>query len=172
MAGATPRAGASLQLIKPELVRKPTDKEVNINLRRTVSPQIQQMSLLQDSIENFDLSLKPNKPRWKARCETFLESYPFVIFIAVVTVYSLFFDDSREVACSLDYDDIFFSFTCASFGIFTIEIIFGSICREEYFLTFFFWLDIIATASMITDVGWVWEVVLGVGTSTKAGNAA
>ncbi len=92
--------------------------------------------------------------------------------MSIVTIYTLFFDDIREVACPLEYDDIFFGLTCVCFVIFTFEIFFGSICREEYFLTFFFWLDLVSTCSMITDVGWVWQAVLDVGSSQKAGDAA
>ena len=101
-----------------------------------------------------------------------MESYPFVIFITLVTVYSLFFDDIRVVAFEADSDNVFFGLTSASFCIFTFEILFGSICREGYFLSFFFWLDIVATCSMVTDVGWIWQIILGVRSSPKAGNAA
>jgi hypothetical protein len=56
--------------------------------------------------------------------------------------------------------------------IFSIEILFSSLCKEEYFLTFFFWLDIISTVSMIPDIGWLWDIITGDGTTPEAGNAA
>jgi len=84
-----------------------------------------------------------------------------------VTVYSLFFDDIRVVAFEAKSDNVFFGLTSACFCIFGFEILFGSICRDEYFLTFFFWLDIVSTCSMVTDVGWIWELVIGGGSSLK-----
>lgn len=89
-----------------------------------------------------------------------------------MTVYSLFFDDIRVVAFDAKTDDVFFGLTTACFCIFGFEILIGSICKDEYFLTFFFWLDIVATASMVTDVGWVWQLFIGVGSSIKVGNVA
>jgi hypothetical protein len=55
---------------------------------------------------------------------------------------------------------------------FTLEIILASVAKEEYFLTFFFWLDVVSTLSMLTDIGWVWDIMVGENSSSKAGNAA
>ena len=104
--------------------------------------------------------------------ESILESYPIVIFVSIVTIYTLFFDDIRVLSLSKDTDDIFFGITSACFCIFTIEIFLAAICREEYFLTFFFWLDIVSTISMLPDIGWIWDFVTGEGGTPQAGNAA
>ena len=116
-------------------------------------------------------SKKNGKAKWRSVCERFLESYPFVIFVAIVTVYTLFFDDIRVVAFKMEEDYIFYLITTVCLAIFTVEIFFASLCRDEYFLTFFFWLDIVATLSMLSDIGWVWDVIMGVGTTPQAGNA-
>jgi hypothetical protein len=100
-----------------------------------------------------------------------LESYPSVIFMSFVTLYTLFLDDIRTVFIGKDKDDIFNSITLICFIIFMIEIIIGASCRQIYFLTFFFWLDLISTLSMVPDIGWFWEFVIGEGSNFKASNA-
>lgn len=35
------------------------------------------------------------RPRWMIKTERLLECYPVVIFVSIVTVYTLFFDDIR-----------------------------------------------------------------------------
>ena len=36
---------------------------------------------------------------------------------------------------------------------FTLEVILASIAKKDYFVGFYFWLDIIATLSLIPDIG-------------------
>lgn len=51
---------------------------------------------------------------------------------------------------------------------FLLEILLASIVKEDYFLGFYFWLDLIATVSLIFDIGWFWDAILG--TSGTSGN--
>lgn len=44
---------------------------------------------------------------------------------------------------------------------FLIELILSSIAKEGYFLGFYFWLDLVATLSLITDIGWIWNEIIG-----------
>jgi hypothetical protein len=44
---------------------------------------------------------------------------------------------------------------------FLIEVIMSSLAKDDYFLGFYFWLDLIATISLITDIGWIWDKILG-----------
>lgn len=104
--------------------------------------------------------------------ESYLESYPVVIFVSIVTIYTLFFDDIRVLSLSKSIDDVFYGLTSACFIIFSVEIFLAGICRENYFMTFFFWLDIVSTISMLPDIGWVWDLVTGEGGTPQAGNAA
>ena len=92
--------------------------------------------------------------------------------MSLLTIYTLFFDDIRTLSIEKSYDNIFFGITAFCFALFTFEIILTSTCKEVYFLTFFFWLDIVSTISMISDIGWVWDSVTGEGGTPRAGNAA
>ena len=97
--------------------------------------------------------------------ENFLSSYPVVIFMSVVTVYTLFFDDIRVIAFPIEEDVIFYSITSGALIIFVVELVVASVCREVYFMTFFFWLDLVASLSMLPDIGWVWDYVTGQGST-------
>lgn len=50
-----------------------------------------------------------------------------------------------------------------------LEIVLASFAKEGYFLSFYFWLDLIATLSLVFDIDWFWAAILGTGGS--AGNA-
>jgi hypothetical protein len=65
-----------------------------------------------------------------------------------------------------------YGFTSWAFAMFAIEIILASFAKEDYFLTFFFWLDVVSTLSMLPDIGWLWALMIGSGNGAKAGNAA
>lgn len=40
-------------------------------------------------------------------------------------------------------------------GVFGVEIILNVISLKKYFLSFNFWLDLIATCTIILDIGWL-----------------
>lgn len=74
-----------------------------------------------------------------------------------MTIYALFFDDFRILGFAKDADRIFYGLTVTVFFLFTFEIVAHSIVTEGYFLSFFFWLDVISTLSLIPDIGWITE---------------
>lgn len=85
--------------------------------------------------------------------------------MTMITVYALFFDDIRIISFPKSNDDLFFAISCGAMAAFTIEIGVASIVKEDYFLGFFFYLDVISTVSMIPDIGWIWDFITGGGDS-------
>lgn len=81
--------------------------------------------------------------------------------MTLVTIYALFGDDVRSTAFNSSVDNAFYSISIVCFFLFTIEILLASISKYDYFLSFYFWLDIIATLSLIFDIGWIWDPVTG-----------
>lgn len=75
--------------------------------------------------------------------------------MTLITVYSLFFDDIRAASVDQKYDGVFYGITTFCMCAFLVEILLASLAKEDYFLTFFFWLDFISTVSMIGDIGWI-----------------
>jgi hypothetical protein len=111
------------------------------------------------------------RAKWRIRLEKFLENYVVVGFMSVVTVYTLFFDDIRSAAFSMEQDNAFWTVTLICMALFLVEIILSSVSREVYFLTFFFWLDLVSTISMIPDVGFIWFAMIGEGGNKQAKSA-
>jgi len=44
-----------------------------------------------------------------------------------------------------------------AFSLFVGEILVACYVRKGYFNSFFFWLDVLSTASMIFDIGWIMD---------------
>ena len=51
-------------------------------------------------------------------------------------------------------DPYFYGGLIVSFCLFTTEIIINSVVVDDFKYSFFFWLDIIATLSLVPDIGW------------------
>jgi len=83
------------------------------------------------------------------------------LIMTIITLYALFGEDLRLSAFSAETDDIFFSLTACAMLFFAVEIALMSIAREGYLFGFFFWLDLISTISLITDIGWIWYEITG-----------
>jgi len=89
--------------------------------------------------------------------------------MTIVTIYTLFFDDIRVLCVPKPADDAFYSITVICLCLFIFEIILASIVKKDYFLGFFFWLDVLATFSMIFDIGWLMD---NVNNASQANNAS
>jgi hypothetical protein len=96
-------------------------------------------------------------------CGTFVESTPVQIIMMIVTFYSLFCDDFRLIFWEIDADHSFMILTSIAFAFFLLELIFASIGTNGYFLAFYFWLDLVATLSLVTDIEPLWDLIIGSG---------
>jgi hypothetical protein len=90
-----------------------------------------------------------------------LDSWQMNIFMTILTIYALFFDDIRVILFEKKADDIFYGINSAALFFFTMEIVMSSIAKkDEYWLKFFFWLDVVSTASLIADIGWIFNFTM------------
>ena len=91
-----------------------------------------------------------------------LENKLYIGFMCFLTFYVLFEEDVRILVIPKALDDIFMFFNCIALGLFVIDLIISSISIKGYFFGFYFWLDLIAVVSLITDITWIWYRVIGV----------
>lgn len=77
------------------------------------------------------------------------------MFMMIITMYALFFDDIRVILIPKVADDVFYAITSFSLLFFMVEIILASFAKKGYFNSFFFWLDVVSTITLITDIGWI-----------------
>lgn len=71
------------------------------------------------------------------------------------TIFALVGDDIRLWLTTKDFDLYFNIGFALSLVLFIIELLFNSLVVEDFKYSFFFWLDIIATLSLIPDVSWI-----------------
>ncbi|OMJ79003.1 hypothetical protein SteCoe_21086 [Stentor coeruleus] len=128
------------------------------------------MEVGSSSISPEGISLSAPEPKWKTRLFHIIDHWLFTAWMTLLTIYALFGDDVRVAAFSKDADDGFNTITTICLFFFTLEILLSSLCKKDYWLGFFFWLDLVSTISLITDIGWVWSAVTDTGSST--GNSA
>ncbi len=101
-----------------------------------------------------------------------MNHWSITIFMTLVTIYALFGDDIRALCFTKTADTVFYGLTIVAMTLFMIEIVVQAICKEGYFLSFYFWLDLVATLSLVFDIGWFWDAILGTGSSTGNNAAA
>ena len=82
--------------------------------------------------------------------------------MAIVTVYVLFVDDIWVLSIPKKMDEVFMALNVISLVLFSLEIILSSISIKGYFFMFYFWLDLIATLSLISDITWIWYKIVGI----------
>jgi hypothetical protein len=81
--------------------------------------------------------------------------------MTVVTFYALFGDDFRMLAFTKESDDVFFGLSAFALLCFAVELVLSCCVKRAYFNSFYFWLDLIATVSLIPDIGWIWYPIIG-----------
>ena len=113
------------------------------------------------------LSSHNHRPLWKKKIAKFLDSAPVLIFMSILTIYALFSSDIQAAFLRIEVDYAFNIIQCILVGIFTLEWILNIIAKVDYIFSFFFWLDLIATISLIQDIDWVMNPVLGYGSARQ-----
>ncbi len=86
-----------------------------------------------------------------------INHWAVVIFMIALTLYALFFDDFRILWLPPTADNGIYGFDCFVMACFLIEIILHSIADHNYINSFFFWLDLTSTVSLISDIRWIYE---------------
>lgn len=114
---------------------------------------------------------KPQTPSMRTKIFKKIDSKYFSIFMTLLTIFALFGDDIRIAFFTKSSDIVFFSLASICMFFFTFELVMLFFTKRHYKWSFYFWLDLIATLSLIPDIGWVWELIIGVSVSTNRAQA-
>ena len=109
--------------------------------------------------ENPTESIPIKTQKWRKFLLSILDNKYYTVYMAILTVYALFGDDVKTVAFQKSADNVFYGITIFCLFFFTLELVVASIVKPDYFLGFYFWLDLIATASLIFDIGFIWDSI-------------
>ena len=130
------------------------------------------VSTSQRNLRINELSPRRTPLTLREKIEKLLDSNQSTVFMSVITVYALFADDIRNLATTKEADDVWFAFACICLGLFSLELVISSIVKKDYLWSFYFWLDLIATMSMIPDIGWIWYPMVGIEDDGDSGGNA
>eukprot|EP00931_Biecheleriopsis_adriatica_P121080 TRINITY_DN9615_c0_g2_i1.p1 TRINITY_DN9615_c0_g2~~TRINITY_DN9615_c0_g2_i1.p1 ORF type:complete len:1000 (-),score=197.31 TRINITY_DN9615_c0_g2_i1:267-3266(-) len=98
----------------------------------------------------------PERIAWiRGKCNKLCNNWRFTVLTTVLTIYALFGDDSRLFFSHKSTDELFNALTLISCTVFVIEIIVNCLGQEDYFLGFFFGLDLVSTLTLFLDLTWV-----------------
>ena len=84
-----------------------------------------------------------------------IENNYFQLIVTIFTIYALFADDIRLLVLPKSADDILDALTLLCLLLFGAELIISVYVKEGYKGSFFFWLDVLSTLSLVLDIGWI-----------------
>lgn len=123
--------------------------------------------------ESVKTSCRSRVKRWS---RALVENVRFNIVTTMLTIYALFGDDFRLAATQRFMDPAFDVLTIICLVVFSLEIVAASIGKDDYFLGFFFWLDVLSTGTLVADLTWVGNAISCAdaegGSAVRAGRAA
>ena len=67
-------------------------------------------------------------------------------------------------------DNIFSGIIVSMMGLFFLEFLISSIVLEGYFLSFYFWIDLLSIISILLDVHWFYDLIISVITGNGSAN--
>lgn len=131
-----------------------------------------------DSALDKNSAFAPKEMHSKEFVEMVAESLPVTIIMSIFTIWALFSDDIRLSATEKDADEGFMVVISIAFFLFFAEMCAGCYYKKNYlnlpsfksvpdetftdkitrltnFGSFYFWLDIIATVSLIFEIHWI-----------------
>ena len=143
------------------------------NLSKNFQNTNESSSLLETIKKKFRIDLgKKDNSTLRVRAEKFLGGWTFQGLMTIITIYSLFGDDVRQIVFTAKSDSIFYILSSISLAAFSVEIILQSILREDYWLGFYFWLDVISTVSLLTDIGWIMDAIVDLSSGGSGGGGS
>ena len=105
------------------------------------------------------------RPQWKVQGAALIDQKYIATLMTLITLWALFGDDIRLAATQRSADEGFLVMTYICLVCFAIELTVSSVCKEKYFLGFYFFLDFVATFSLLFDIPEVMEALFGGGGS-------
>jgi hypothetical protein len=81
--------------------------------------------------------------------------------MTLITIYALLGDDLRLLFFPRSADNSFTALTSFSMLLFFVELILASFAKTDYLNSFFFWLDLFSTLSLITDIEPAMDLIFG-----------
>mmetsp|Transcript_6711 Transcript_6711/g.11917 ORF Transcript_6711/g.11917 Transcript_6711/m.11917 type:complete len:797 (-) Transcript_6711:377-2767(-) len=96
----------------------------------------------------------------RTKIRDFIDGKYVTILMSFITIWVLFGENIRLLAASKSEDEGFFASYMVCLVLFLLELILFSLFMEEYKFSFFFWLDLVATLSLIPDIPYILDPMI------------
>ena len=106
--------------------------------------------------------------KMRSKLEKIVNSNFFVTFFMILTFFIMFIADIQNCLLPSDSDNIINALQTTILVLFTIEIIFTCLAKEGYINSFFFWLDLVSSLSIIQDIGFIFDPLLSISSKFNA----
>jgi len=107
---------------------------------------------------NISTSTEPDETcvqLFRRVCRNVVEHKFVVALTTLLTVWVLLSEDLKVILTDRPADIYIGWIGISCMAVFTLEIVLSSIGKDDYFLGFFFFLDVVSTASLILDLPWI-----------------
>lgn len=121
---------------------------------RSFTAMFSEPAHLEEALAVEEVKEKP-RAAWKEKANKLLENYYFVGTMSVVTFYALCADDIRILTAPKEADMTFDVLTILAMVLYLAELILASLVVDAYFLSFYFWVDLVSLISMVPDIGFI-----------------
>jgi len=108
-----------------------------------------------DAIDIFQNTHNPVYERRYEKIRAILDNKWFNLYLIFVTLYALFGQDFGVLVTPASWQTAFDVINLISVASFLVEMILNFICDKDYRWDFFFWLDLISTASILLDLSFI-----------------
>lgn len=112
-----------------------------------------------DLILRIESSKKPRPSKCSIWCANIIENKWVMLFTTVLTIYALIGDDIRNLAFEKSADMTFNGIVIFCVVVFVAEIVASCLGKSDYPLSFFFFLDLVSTATLVLDLSWVADAI-------------
>jgi hypothetical protein len=92
-----------------------------------------------------------------------IDSNYVLTVMTMMTLFALFSNDIQYAWCPSSVDSTFDIVQTVLMFSFTVEIVLTAYAKDDYLWSFFFWLDVISTISLIQDITFIFDNLLSVG---------
>jgi len=100
------------------------------------------------------------EPAYKVLARKIVDNNITVVFTMTLTMYALAGDDFRLMFTNSGADPVFNWMVGLCILVFAIEFFLSVLGKKDYVFGFFFWLDLISTASLVLDITLVSDAIL------------
>jgi hypothetical protein len=138
--------------------KKTSNSTKTMNLKK---PFIDLVKPLFVEVANKDIQ-KKKKKKEKNIFTHIVDSNYFIAFMTFLTIIALFSNDLQSVWLDSDMDLSFDIMQSCLLLFFSIEIIMTCLAKRGYMGSFFFWLDLISTISLIQDITFIFNNIIGI----------